>query len=263
MFSKTLDRAVLVAGALAVLLAGAAVWSVVVRATVAEYGYEVVNVYPHDPTAFTQGLAYHDGLLYEGTGRYGHSELRRVRLETGEVLDRHRLAAEHFGEGIAVLGKTAAQLTWQSGTGFLFDVESWAPFATFTYPGEGWGITHDNVDWFLSDGTAELRILDGRTMKERSRLKVKLHGRPLAQLNELEYVDRLVYANVFRTNGIVMISPATGEVSGIIHLTGLLSPEEAKSADVLNGIAYDHKTRRLFVTGKNWPKLFEIRPIPR
>ena len=221
-------------------------------------GYRVVHVFPHDPQAFTQGLVYLDGFLYEGTGLNGQSTIRKVRLENGEILQMQKLDAQYFGEGIAVLGGTVFELTWQSGIGFLYDRTSFQRKGSFTYRGEGWGLTHDGSRLIMSDGSAYLRFLDPATQKELSRLLVTDGGKPVVNLNELEYVKGEVFANVWQTDRIARISPKTGRVAGWIDLKGLLSARDAQGVDWLNGIAYDASGDRLFVTGKLWPKLFEI-----
>jgi glutaminyl-peptide cyclotransferase len=224
--------------------------------------YEVVRTYPHDPRAFTQGLVFVDGVLYEGTGLNGQSSIRKVKLENGEVLQVKKLEQQYFGEGIAVVGDSIVQLTWQGGTGFVYDRTTFERTRTFTYTGEGWGLTYDGTRLIMSDGTAVLRFLDPRTLKETGRLQVKEAGRPVAQLNELEVVKGEIFANVWQSDRIARISPKTGEVTGWIDLRGLLDPKEANAVDVLNGIAYDAAKDRLFVTGKLWPKVFEIRVRP-
>jgi glutamine cyclotransferase len=218
----------------------------------------VVHVFPHDPQAFTQGLVYLDGFLYEGTGLNGRSSIRKVRLENGEVLQIQSLDSQYFGEGIAVKGDTIYELTWQSEIGFLYDRATFKRKGTFTYKGEGWGLTHDGQRLIMSDGTAFLRFLDPATQKEASRIQVKDGGVPVGNLNELEFVKGEILANVWTTNRIARISPKTGMVTGWIELEGLLTPREAQAAEVLNGIAYDAVGDRLFVTGKLWPKLFQI-----
>lgn len=225
-------------------------------------GYRVVHVYPHDPEAFTQGLVYHDGVFYEGTGLNGRSSIRKVRIENGEVLQLHKVDAQYFGEGIAVVGDTLFELTWQSGIGFLYDRASFQRTGTFTYSGEGWGLTYDGSRLIMSDGTAVLRFLDPATRKVISRLQVRDGGTPVANLNELEYVKGEVFANVWQTDRVARISPKTGRVIGWIDLKGLLTPRERAQDAVLNGIAYDATNDRLFVTGKLWPKVFEIRIVP-
>lgn len=222
-------------------------------------GYEIVRVYPHDPQAFTQGLVFADGFLYEGTGLNGQSGIRKVKLENGEVLQVQRLEARYFGEGIAVVGDTIVQLTWQAGAGFVYDRTSFERMRTFTYRGEGWGLAYDGTRLIMSDGTASLRFLDPKTLQETGRMEVKDGGRPVDDLNELEVVKGEIFANVWNHHRIARIDPKTGEVRGWIDLRGLLDPKDAAGVDVLNGIAYDAAGDRLFVTGKLWPKLFEIR----
>lgn len=228
-------------------------------------GYRVVKVYPHDRGAFTQGLQYVDGVLYEGTGQHGQSGIRKVKLETGEVLQRQPLDSKYFGEGITVWGDTIVQLTWQSELGFVYDKNTFKQLRTFTYPGEGWGLTHDGARLIMSDGDARgaLRFLDPKTLKETGRLVVRDGGVPVMHLNELEYVRGEVLANVWQTKRIARISLKTGDVTGWIDLSGLLDPRDAVGTDVLNGIAYDAAGDRLFVTGKYWPKLFEIKIVPK
>jgi len=223
------------------------------------YGYRVVNAYPHDRDAFTQGLVYADGVLYEGTGRYGESELRRVELETGEVLQARALDPEYFGEGIALLGDRIYQLTWQTRTAFVYDRETFEPLGTLTYPTEGWGLTTDGERLIMSDGTSRLVFRDPETFAEIGSVEVRDDDQPIPYLNELEYIDGEIWANVWQTDVIARIDPATGRVTGWINLAGLLD-RGAQRADVLNGIAHDPATGRVFVTGKLWPRLFEIEP---
>jgi glutamine cyclotransferase len=227
------------------------------------YGYRVVRVYPHDPTAFTQGLQYVDGFLYEGTGLNGRSSIRKVKLDTGEVVQKRDIARAYFGEGITVWKSELIQLTWESNIAFVYDKATFEPKRTFKYKGEGWGLTHDNVSLIMSDGTNELRVLDPATFAERRRIKVTAVGQPLPRLNELEYMKGEILANVWTTDSIARVSPDTGQVTGYIDLKGLLTPREQASVDVLNGIAYDAEGDRLFVTGKLWPKVFEIKVITR
>jgi glutamine cyclotransferase len=227
------------------------------RAPVA--GYMVRHVYAHDPRAFTQGIEYRGGVLYEGTGLNGQSSLRRIELTTGKVLQQVALSPEYFGEGITTWGETILQLTWQSQLGFIYDRNTFKQLRTFRYTGEGWGLTHNATQLIMSDGSASLRFLDPKTFAETRRLLVTDAGIIIRELNELEWVDGEIYANVWQTNFIARISPSSGRVLGWIDLTGLLSPEEQRAgADVLNGIAYDAAGKRLFVTGKLWPKVFEI-----
>ena len=228
------------------------------------YTFEIIHAYPHDPEAFTQGLVYENGALYEGTGLYGQSSLRRVDLESGTVLQRHDLPAQYFGEGIAVFEGRIIQLTWKSHTGFVYAKDSFDLIAQFSYPTEGWGLTHDGERLIMSDGSSTLYFLDPESFTETGRLAVGERGVPVSDLNELEYIAGEIYANVWRTDRIARISPRTGEVTGWIDLTGLLDPETAGAeAGVLNGIAFDAENDRLFVTGKRWPSLFEIRLVPR
>ena len=224
------------------------------------YGYTVVRAYPHDREAFTQGLAFDDqGVLYESTGQRGRSSLRRVELSSGAVLQRHDLPATLFGEGIAVLGDRIIQLTWQAGSAFVYDKNSFSVLQEFTYRTEGWGLTHDGQRLIMSDGTATLYFLHPDTLAETARLTVRDHHGPVIRLNELEYVRGEILANIWQTDRIARIDPRTGHVIGWLDLTGLLQPSDRRQpVDVLNGIAYDPRTDRLFVTGKWWPKLFEI-----
>ena len=232
------------------------------QAAPALYGYEVVATYPHDPGAFTQGLVYRDGVLFESTGLRGESTLREVRLETGEVVRRRALARQYFAEGLALWEDRLVQLTWTSGVGFVWDARTFDAVRTFGYTGEGWGLTNDGRRLILSDGTEWLRFLDPETLAETGRMRVTDGGRGVGNLNELEYVEGVVYANVWQTDRIAMIDPDTGRVAGWIDLEGLLPAEHRRGTDVLNGIAWDSDGRRLFVTGKLWPTLFEIRLIP-
>ena len=224
------------------------------------YSYEIINSYPHDPAAFTQGLIYLDGVLYEGTGRYGQSSLRQVDLETGDVLTLTTMPEQYFGEGITILDDKIYQLTWKSQTGFIYDQNSFELLETFSYPTEGWGITHDGEQLIMSDGTNNLYFLDPDTLAVNGRLPVHDdQGNPVMRLNELEYIDGEIYANIWQTNYIARINPETGQVTAWLDLTGLLSPDSlSQPVDVLNGIAYDAENGRLFVTGKLWPVLFEI-----
>lgn len=228
------------------------------------YTFEIIHTFPHDPEAFTQGLVYENEALYEGTGLYGQSSLRRVDLESGAVLQRHDLPAQYFGEGITVFESRIIQLTWKSHTGFVYAKDSFDLIEQFSYPTEGWGLTHDGERLVMSDGTSTLYFLNPESFNEIGRLEVRERGVPVSELNELEYIAGEIYANVWRTDRIARISPGTGEVTGWIDLAGLLDPETAGAeAGVLNGIAYDAENDRLFVTGKRWPSLFEIRLIPR
>ena len=225
--------------------------------------YRVVKIYPHDHGAFTQGLVYLDGVLYEGTGQNCQSSIRKVRLENGEVLQQQSLDQKYFGEGIAIWKKSLIQLTYTTEIGFVYDLASFQRVKTFNYTGEGWGLTHDDTRIIMSDGSSSLRFLDPDTLRETGRLAVKDGGGPVKDLNELEFVKGEILANIWKTERIARISPKTGQVAGWIDLSGLLDPHDKAGADVLNGIAYDAAGDRLFVTGKWWPKLFEIRLVPQ
>lgn len=225
--------------------------------------YRVVSTYPHDPTAFTQGLLFHEGRLYESTGGWGTSSVREVELKTGRVIRQHNLAPEYFGEGLAIWGDRLIQVTWKSGTGFVYDLSTFDQLEIFSYPGEGWGLTQDHQGLILSDGTNVIRRLDPSSFQETGRTAVHLQGRPMRGLNELEYIDGAIWANVFPTDEVVLIDPASGDVLAHMGLTGILGPRRRTSPDaVANGIAYDPETRRIFVTGKLWPVLFEIQAVP-
>ncbi|RZN37730.1 MAG: glutaminyl-peptide cyclotransferase [Methanophagales archaeon ANME-1-THS] len=225
------------------------------------YTYKILNTYPHDQKAFTEGLVFEDGYVYEGTGIKGESTVRKVDLETGRVLKVHHLPTQFFGEGVTVWEDTLIQLTYQSRIGFVYNKESFILLRAFTYPTEGWGITHDGKHLIMSDGTSTLYFLNPETFEEVRRIEVRDAGRLLVpHLNELEYVQGEIYANVWLTNRIARISPETGRVVGWIDLEGLLSEEDRlQPVDVLNGIAYDAPHDRLYVTGKYWPKLFVIK----
>ena len=229
------------------------------------YGYTVVRSYPHDPRAFTQGLILRNGFFYEGTGLNKRSSLRKVKVETGEVVQNKPLSDEYFGEGITDWKGSLVQLTWQSEVGFVYDLQSFERTKTFTYTGEGWGLTHDDTRLIMSDGTPQLRFIDPATMKETGRVTVRDGRGPVQHLNELEYVKGEVFANVWQTDRIARISPKDGRVTGWIDLSGLLPPAERDVAGgaVLNGIAYDAAGDRLFVTGKLWPRVFEIKLVQR
>ena len=225
--------------------------------------YRIVHTWPHDPHAFTQGLIFADGHLYESTGLNGQSSLRMVDLETGRVLQDQTVSSQYFAEGLAAWGSTLVQLTWETEIALVYDRFSFRLLRTFPYRGEGWGLTADDKHLILSDGTANLRFFDPATFRELRRITVKDHGKPVTDLNELEFVRGEIYANVWHSDRIARISPKTGKVLGWIDLKGLLPASEHSSAEaVLNGIAYDAANDRLFVTGKLWPKLFEIKVIP-
>lgn len=229
-------------------------------ADVPVYTYDVVNAWPHDPKAFTQGLVFHDGNLYESTGHHGMSSLRKVELKTGKLKKKYNVAEEYFAEGIAIFQGKIYQLTWQSHKCFIYDLKSFDLVGEFHHEGEGWGLTHDDKFLILSDGTNQLRFLDPRTFLPVRTISVFDHGQPLLDLNELEYIKGEIYANVWHSDRIVRIDPATGHITGWIDLAGLRPADVEDDTDnVLNGIAYDEKEDRLFVTGKRWTKLFEIR----
>ncbi len=225
--------------------------------------YEIVRTYPHDPGAYTQGLFFRDGILYESTGVVGQSTIRKVRLADGKVLQSVSVPAPEFGEGSTDWGNEIVSVTWLNGIGYRWDAKTLKRTAAFRYPGEGWGLTQDGQNLILSDGTPFLRFLDPRTFAERRRVQVTADGRPVRYLNELEWVKGELYANVWQTNRIARIDPRTGVVKAWIDLSGLDRLVGASGQDnVLNGIAYDSKTDRLFVSGKRWSKLFEIRLKP-
>jgi glutamine cyclotransferase len=235
-------------------------------AAVPTYGYQVVRSFPHDREAFTQGLIYRNGFFYEGTGLNGRSGIRKVRPETGEVLQTRPLDPQYFGEGITDWHGALIQITWRSEIGFVYDMNTFEPTKTFHYTGEGWGITHDASRLIMSDGQADgtLRFLDPVTLKETGRIVVRDAAGPVVNLNELEYVKGEIYANIWQTDRIARISPKDGRVVGWIDLSGLLSAAERGTPNaVLNGIAYDAAGDRLFVTGKLWPRIFEIKLVKR
>jgi glutaminyl-peptide cyclotransferase len=223
-------------------------------------GYTVVRSYPHDPKAFTQGLEFVGGFLYEGTGQKGRSAVRKIELETGKVVQEERLHAQYFGEGITISQGKLFQLTWQDRTGFVYDARTLKFIRNFSYFGEGWGLTHDPMTLIISDGTSTLRFLETTRFQERRRVKVTDAAVPIERLNELEYIRGEIWANVWETDFIVRISPKDGRVVGWINLKGLQSGPAVKLGPdaVLNGIAYDAQNDRIFVTGKLWPRLFEI-----
>jgi glutamine cyclotransferase len=225
------------------------------------YTYEVIKLYPHDSNAFTQGLVIDKGVLYEGTGLNGESTLRRVDLETGEVTQIYSLPSYLFGEGITVFGDKIIQLTWLSQTGFVYDKQSFDLLQNFSYSTQGWGITTDGTRLIMSDGSANLYFLDPETFEKTGQVEVHDNG-TVTEINELEYINGQVYANVWRTDEIVIIDPNTGQVTGWIDLKGIYNPESSNANNVLNGIAYDAEGDRLFVTGKRWSQLFQIKLIP-
>lgn len=243
---------------------GALVAALPAQAATPVYGYRVVHVYPHDTSAYTEGLFFKDGYLYESTGEAGESTVRKVELESGKVVQRHDLAPHFFGEGIVDWGSRIMQLTWKDQVGFVYDLASFKQQRTFNYPGEGWALTRDDKHLYMSDGSAVLRVLDPDTLATVGSLLVTDGDKPVINLNELEWVKGEIYANVWMTNRIARIDPATGHVKAWIDLEGLLDVGKLPDPynDVLNGIAYDAQHDRLFVTGKRWPKLFEITLVP-
>lgn len=229
---------------------------------IAKYTYRIINTYPHDRLAFTQGLVFAEGYLYEGTGLLGYSTLRKVELTTGDVLQIRELPAHFFGEGITIHKDRIVQLTWKSLTGLVYEKTSFELLDQFTYSTEGWGITHDGNHLIMSDGTSTLHFLDPDNFREIGRIEVFDNHGPVTGLNELEYIRGEIYANRWGTNLIAKISPGTGQVTGWIEMDGLLNQEDLREpVGVLNGIAYDAENDRLFVTGKLWPKLFEIKLV--
>jgi glutaminyl-peptide cyclotransferase len=225
--------------------------------------YEIVRTIPHDTAAFTQGLFFHDGVLFESTGRYGESQVRKLDPKTGDVLAVADLPETVFGEGSARWGDKMIVLTWRSGAGFEIDMDTLETNGGFSYPGEGWGLTANDEALIQSNGSDQLLFLDPDTYRITKRLRVKLNGSPLRNLNELEWIEGEIWANVWQADQIVRIDPESGHVVGVIEFTGLfpLSDRDVPLDDVLNGIAYDPATKRLFVTGKHWPSLFEVRIV--
>jgi glutaminyl-peptide cyclotransferase len=246
-----------------ILLLAVAPATLPVTETTPVYTCRVKKTYPHDPLAFTQGLVYGDGIFYESTGLRGRSSLRRVEVETGRVLQRTGLLGMYFGEGIAVFRDRIYQLTWTSGVGFVYDKKTLTLQREFHYGIEGWGMTQDGTSLIVSDGSPNLYFWDPETLLETRRITVRDGTEPVPNLNELEYIDGEIYANIWQKDRIARISPQSGKVLAWIDLTGLLpASERTGGEDVLNGIAWDPETKRLFVTGKLWPKLFEIELVP-
>jgi len=249
--------------ALLALLIGAGSPLARAHAATPVYGYEVVRTYPHDPHAFTEGLFLRDGYLYESTGLRGSSSIRKVVLETGQVESGRSLPSQYFGEGIIDWKDKLIELTWQDQVGFIYGIDDFALRGQFRYEGEGWALTRDDKRIIMSDGTSRLRFLDPETLKETGGVDVTEDGKPIDQLNELEWVKGEIYANIWQTDRIARIDPATGKVTGWIDLAGLLPVEDRPGTDVLNGIAYDAKADRLIVTGKLWPRLYEIKLVAK
>lgn len=232
----------------------------IVRAQYAEV--EVVNVYEHQTDAYTQGLQFVDGLMWEGTGNYGQSRLQYTDLETGKRTVVAKLPDDHFGEGITLLGDKIYQLTWQNGVMHIYDRQSFRKIGERKYKGEGWGLTSDGESLYMSDGTPDIRVLDPQSLALKRRIAVTCNGESLPYLNELEWIEGKIWANVYTLDQIVIINPDSGGVEKIVDLRGLLPQSEyTESTDVLNGIAYDAVRKSIFVTGKNWSKMFEIRVL--
>jgi glutamine cyclotransferase len=224
------------------------------------YTFEVVNTYPHDAYAFTQGLVIQDGMLVESTGLNGRSSLRHVDLASGNVLKKVDVSEQYFAEGLTIFKGRIFQLTWKAGKGFIYDSATFERSGEFSYSGEGWGLTHDDRSLILSDGTNEIRFINPENFSVERTIKVTAGGKKIDELNELEYVKGEIFANIWQDDRIVRIDPSSGAVLGWIDLTGLLSAtDRTPQTNVLNGIAYDAAADRLFVTGKLWPKLFEIK----
>lgn len=243
------------------VLAASLLASSAVQAAIPVYRFVVKNTYPHDSQAYTQGLSYRDGYLYETTGMNGRSSVRKVELATGKVLKKKDMPPEFFGEGSAVVGNEIIGLTWTTHVGFVYDLKNFTLKRRFNYAGEGWGLASDGERVYMSDGSASIRVLDAKTLREVRRFQVTADGKPISNLNELEVVEGQLFSNIWGTDVIARIDPGTGKVVGWIDLAGLLPPHQRGTDNidaVLNGIAYDSKRRRLFVTGKLWPKLFEI-----
>jgi glutamine cyclotransferase len=252
----------LAAGVVAAVAIAVAAWAQLgARRAPAAAGFEVVAVYPHDPAAFTQGLAIEAGELYEGTGQYGASTVRRVDLTTGRPEKQRALGPRYFGEGIAILDGLLYQLTWQNGVVVVYDLETFEVERTMQYDGEGWGLTHDGRELIMSDGSATIRFRDPQTFSVTREIEVRSDGVPLSRLNELEFVEGEIWANIWYDDRIARISPADGAVLGFIDLVTLYPQSARGSEAVLNGIAYDAAAKRLFVTGKNWPQLYEIEVV--
>ncbi len=228
------------------------------------YTYQVINTYPHDREAFTQGLVFDSGVLYEGTGLNGRSSVSKIELKTGKISQIYKLPEQYFGEGITVYKDTIIQLTWQSNTGLVYYKNRFALLSQFSYVGEGWGITFDGKHFIMSNGSSTLTFLDIDTFTPISHVEVIDSDTPINNINELEYVNGKIFANVWQTNKIAVIEPANGKVVGWVDLTGILQTQPfSGQVDVLNGIAYDAQTDRLFVTGKFWPFLFEIKLVTK
>lgn len=247
----------------AALVVGLTAWAQLGARREVAAGFEIVAAYPHDPAAFTQGLAIEGGQLYEGTGQYGASTVRRVDLTSGRPEKQRALGPRYFGEGITILDGLLYQLTWQNGVVVVYDLETFEVERTMQYDGEGWGLTDDGRQLIMSDGSATIRLRDPQTFAVTREIEVRAAGAPVPKLNELEYIDGEIWANIWYDDRIARISPANGEVLGFIDLSALYPQSARGSEAVLNGIAYDAAAKRLFVTGKNWPQLYEIEVVGR
>jgi len=228
------------------------------------YTYEVLRTYPHDKKAFTQGLVFENGFFYEATGERGKSSIRKVQVGTGSVIQSYSVAPEIFGEGVTIFGDKIIQLSWTSNKGFVYDKKTFQLLQQFSYPTDGWGLTHNGKNLIMSDGSYKIYFLDSQSYTEVGRIEVYDNNGPVDSLNELEYIDGEIYANVYQTDKIARIDPSTGKVLAYINLKGILPQKDyERDTDVLNGIAYDFENRKLFVTGKRWPKLFEIKLLKK
>jgi len=250
---------IIVAGAIAVALNNGSIHDLPDSAV--NYTYHIVNIYPHDTSAFTQGLLIRDSILYESTGGYGKSSLRQVELATGKVLKQYNLSNEYFAEGLAIINDQLIQLTWLNNIGFVYDKETFSVQRNFSVSGQGWGLTYDGTNLIMSNGSSHLTFLDPQTYVVSREVSVRDGDEPITNINELEYIDGDIYANIWHSYKLAIINPQTGQVKGWIDLTGIYQADDYES--VLNGIAYDAQTGKLFVTGKNWPNLYEIEIIPQ
>jgi glutaminyl-peptide cyclotransferase len=245
------------AGWLAIIVAGMGLAPA--GAAVPEFKAAIVQTYPHDPQAFTEGLLYQDGFLYESTGREGQSSVRKVQLDTGAVLMQHDIDKKYFGEGIVIWKKRLLELTWKDQIGFIYDVDTFKPLADFHYEGEGWALTRDDSHLYMSDGTSDIRVLDPDTLAEKSRIHVTCDGHPIKNINEVEWVKGQIYADIWLTNLMAMIDPTSGDIVGLVDMSDLrMLAATTQAVDVVNGIAYDATGDRLFVTGKLWPTLYQV-----
>jgi len=246
----------------AVVLAAAMVvaWNLMQPSTVGSpirYTYSILNTYPHDTSAYTEGLVFSNGSLFESTGEYGKSSLRLIDLQSGDVLREYKLPNEFYGEGLAAVKGALIQLTWLDKVGFVYDQDTFGLLRNFSYTTQGWGLTYDGSNLIMSDGTSKLTFLNPETFGVVGQVSVKDGNNSITNINELEYINGEVYANIWMTQQIAIINPHTGQVKGWIDLSGIYQSNDVNA--VLNGIAYDGQTGGLFVTGKNWPNLYEIK----